>query len=203
MTRNAARLRRGARVLVPLLGAVTLTAAITTSAAANPAAVVRVGAQVRLAALPGETNAVTFSATTGNLIVTDSVSLTAGPGCTTVTANSADCGPAGTLTSIRAALGDGNDSAVTTDEVLASVLLDGGRGQDSIDGGGGNDRLYDSDGWPSAPTQPSFSGGPGNDVIVALNGGYDNVDCGPGVDTVLADAASQDVLTDCEVVQRL
>ncbi|MGP4000705.1 hypothetical protein [Streptomyces sp. 8N706] len=202
MTLNAARLRRGARVLVPLLGAITLTGAVTSSAAANPSAVVRVGGQIRYAALPAETNAVTFSDLAGTFLVTDTPILTAGPGCTQLTTGSATCGPTATVTSIGAALGDGDDSAVVTDDILVPAAIDGGLGEDSIDGGGGSDRLNDPDGWDSPPTTNTFNGGPGNDAIVSRNQGFDVVDCGPGIDTVVADSAALDSVVNCEFVQR-
>ncbi|HYF27679.1 MAG TPA: calcium-binding protein, partial [Baekduia sp.] len=74
--------------------------------------------------------------------------------------------------------GDGHDT------------LEGGRGTDRLSGGEGNDRLnggIDND---------ELRGGPGRDVIVATGGGRDWIDCGPGVDIVVAD--SVDVVHNCE-----
>jgi Ca2+-binding RTX toxin-like protein len=59
--------------------------------------------------------------------------------------------------------------------------IDGGAGNDTIKGGKGTDGLY---------------GGPGNDVINSKDGQVDTVDCGPGVDTVIADRV--DIVTNCE-----
>jgi Ca2+-binding RTX toxin-like protein len=59
--------------------------------------------------------------------------------------------------------------------------IDGGAGDDMISGGGGGDCL---------------SGEEGDDVIDARDGGADEVACGPGDDTVLADP--QDVVSGCE-----
>lgn len=61
--------------------------------------------------------------------------------------------------------------------------LIGDLGGDFLDGGSGNDVL---DGGPKAkddesPTDDSFEGGPGNDLILAADHDRDNrIDCGPG-----------------------
>ncbi|MEV6651768.1 hypothetical protein [Streptomyces sp. NPDC051219] len=40
-------------------------------------------------------------------------------------------------------------------------------------------------------------------MITSRNGGYDQIECGPGFDIVVADAASLDVVdASCEVVRR-
>jgi hypothetical protein len=56
-------------------------------------------------------------------------------------------------------------------------MLDGGRGDD----------IYEA--------------GPGNDLIIAADGTVERIGCGPGVDTVLADAG--DRLFNCERISRL
>jgi Tol biopolymer transport system component len=65
----------------------------------------------------------------------------------------------------------------------ASDLLCGRSGADRIDGGRGLDRLF---------------GGPGDDVLVAVDGSFDVVGCGPGVDSVRADRGDL-VGVDCEL----
>jgi Tol biopolymer transport system component len=80
--------------------------------------------------------------------------------------------------------GTGNDS------------LDGGNGPDVIDGGPGNDHL-------TGGLYPDrLIGGPGNDFIDAADGYDDNVDCGPGFDTVVVLRSTQDRLQGCERVIR-
>ena len=109
--------------------------------------------------------------------------------------------------------GGGFDDTLVAKELPAGVTaqLYGGGGVDHVtgnsvanvvDGGAGNDVLAGSDGADQVtggPGSDSIGGGPGNDVINAQDGEVDTVDCGPGVDTVAADAV--DVLTGCESVQ--
>jgi Ca2+-binding RTX toxin-like protein len=64
--------------------------------------------------------------------------------------------------------------------------LNGGRGNDRITGGAGNDRV---------------TGGPGRDTLNLVDGRRDSADCGPGADTVRADAG--DKLKRCERVTRV
>ena len=61
-----------------------------------------------------------------------------------------------------------------------------GPGNDLLDGNMGHDRLR---------------GGPGNDTIRASDGRRDNVDCGPGRDSVAA-GRRDFVASDCEQVSR-
>ncbi|MBJ7331729.1 MAG: beta-propeller fold lactonase family protein [Solirubrobacteraceae bacterium] len=72
--------------------------------------------------------------------------------------------------------------------------LEGGRGEDTLDGGSGNDKLnggFDPD---------VLRGGPGTDRIIAVGGGIDDVDCGPGQDR--ADVDRRDIVKNCEDVRR-
>ena len=72
--------------------------------------------------------------------------------------------------------------------------LEGGRGEDTLDGGPGNDKLnggFDPD---------VLRGGSGNDHLIAVGGGIDVVDCGPGRDR--ADVDRNDVVRNCEDVRR-
>nr|MBA3748414.1 hypothetical protein [Solirubrobacterales bacterium] len=68
--------------------------------------------------------------------------------------------------------------------------IEGGRGEDLLDGGPGNDRLNGGFG------DDSLSGGSGNDTIVALSGGRDTINCGPGDDRVIKDRS--DIAINCE-----
>ena len=60
-----------------------------------------------------------------------------------------------------------------------------GASGDVLDGRGGADDL---------------SSGDGNDSLTVRDGGPDTADCGPGTDTVVADAPGVDTLTNCEKV---
>jgi Ca2+-binding RTX toxin-like protein len=90
--------------------------------------------------------------------------------------------------------------------------IDGGAGDDDLNGGNGNDTIT---GGPGKDTimgdavagQCSVVGyfgsckSPwGNDTINARDGEVDSVDCGPGADTAVVDAA--DVVTNCETVDK-
>ena len=69
--------------------------------------------------------------------------------------------------------------------------LRGGRGNDWLSGGPGNDTINTGRG------SNVVRAGSGNDTVNAKNGRRDSIDCGPGRDTVEADA--KDVLRSCEV----
>jgi Ca2+-binding RTX toxin-like protein len=68
--------------------------------------------------------------------------------------------------------------------------IEGNRGEDLLDGGPGNDHLNGGFG------DDSLSGGSGNDTIVALSGGRDTINCGPGNDRVIKDR--NDSAINCE-----
>jgi hypothetical protein len=76
--------------------------------------------------------------------------------------------------------------------------LDGGPGADSIDAGPGDDTLVGGEGVDT------FGGGTGDDLISAADGVAEDVSCGPGADTVLADVGLNGVrdrvAADCETV---
>lgn len=72
--------------------------------------------------------------------------------------------------------------------------LEGGPGADVLSGGSGRDTLL------GGPGGGRLLGGGGDDRIDAANGVRDTVDCGPGLDRVLADRA--DTLRGCERISR-
>ncbi|WP_412077594.1 hypothetical protein ACLF6K_24530 [Streptomyces xanthophaeus] len=205
MNRNASRFLRTARLAAPALAAVTLTMAFAGPAAADPSFAMRSGGEIRFAALPGETNTVTFSIVSGNVRVTDSTSpITPGPGCTAVNPNAVNCGPIAGVNRIQASLGNQDDSATNNTPVPAD--MDGGSGEDRLTGGNGNDRLTDTDGWnASTGTTTTFDGRGGNDTLVSKNGGFDRILCGSGFDILVADQAALDTVptgAGCEFVVR-
>jgi Ca2+-binding RTX toxin-like protein len=101
----------------------------------------------------------------------------------------------------------GNDKLKGTDDDDA---LDGGTGNDDLTGGYGNDTIAGGPGQDKIvgdrdgrcnELHCDLSPGSAADTIDAVDGEVDTVSCGPGTDTVRADA--QDVVApDCETVTR-
>ena len=107
---------------------------------------------------------------------------------------------------VRLSGGDGADVLNATDSHGDEV--DGGNGDDTLDGGMGDDRLVGGPGRDTiAGDRPArcnelhcdITEGYGNDTIDVRDGEVDSVQCGPGVDRVLADPADL-VTDDCEQV---
>jgi len=73
--------------------------------------------------------------------------------------------------------------------------LFGDRGNDTLDGGDGNDQIF------AGLDDDTVQGGAGDDTIQVVAGGFDRVSCGPGTDTVYADATDE-IAPDCEIVKR-
>lgn len=74
-------------------------------------------------------------------------------------------------------------------------VLYGMEGKDELRGGAGNDVLYGDAG------KDKLQGGKGDDAIHADDGTKDQISCGSGNDTVIADANDR-VASDCETVTR-
>lgn len=201
-------LLRTARLAVPAVAALTLTVAFAGPASADPAFVMRSGSQINFAALPGESNNVTFTINGGFLQVNDSANtLTPGPGCVRFSnPNTVRCGTAASVTRIQASMGDRDD--VATNNTAIPSDLAGGEGDDILIGGSGPDRLTDSDGWNASPGSTlTFDGRGGNDTILSRNGGFDRINCGENTadsDMLFADSANLDAVVPgtCEFVQR-
>lgn len=199
---------RTARIAAPALAALTLTLAFAGPASADPAFVMRSGNQINFAALPGESNRVTFSVGSGFLTVSDTANaLTPGPGCVQFSnPNTVRCGSASTVTRIQASMGDRDDVATNNTSIPSDIV--GGEGDDILTGGSGADRLTDSDGWNASPGSTlTFDGRGGNDTILSRNGGFDRINCGENAgdfDMLLADSATLDAVVPgtCEFVQR-
>ncbi|MFZ3500045.1 hypothetical protein ACODT5_43710 [Streptomyces sp. 5.8] len=199
---------RTARIAAPALAALTLTLAFAGPASAAPAFVMRSGGQINFAALPGESNNVTFSVSSGFLTVSDAANpLTPGLGCVQFgNPNTVRCGSAGGVTRIQASMGDRDD--VATNNTTIPSDLAGGEGDDILVGGSGADRLTDSDGWNASPGSTlTFDGRGGNDTVLSRNGGFDRINCGENTgdfDMLLADSATLDAVVPgtCEFVQR-
>ena len=190
--------RRG---VVGLLSAASLCLAFLCgpTAAFGGTASVTAG-QLSYVAAPGEANDVTVSFANGAYIVRDDgAPVSAASGCTSVTANTARCL---NITFIVIAVHDRSDavrnytatdsriSGGDGDDVLVALS-----GTDRIDGDAGNDQIDPGVGTDTA------SGGPGDDTITSRGAHRDIYLCGPGIDSVVADALDT-VAADCEFVDR-
>ncbi len=112
-------------------------------------------------------------------------------------------GAAGTLRGLG-----GNDVLIAGD--ANGDVVDGGSGDDTLEGAFGDDRLI------GGPGRDTIAGDrrsrcneyacdlivAGNDTIEAVDGEVDSISCGPGADTVRADAADV-VDATCETVERV
>ncbi|MEV6052813.1 hypothetical protein [Streptomyces sp. NPDC052107] len=171
------------RVAGPALAAGLAVTAFATPASAAPApgsTVTRFGGSVVLSAAAGVKNQVTASVSGGLLIMEDLSGVTAGPGCTQLTATTARCGSAGSVGQLTISVGD-QDDTVTNSTGIRSVI-DAGPGNDIVNGGTGNDTINAGTGTDTV------NGGGGNDTINVHDGtGGDTVTCGDGFDVVSAD----------------
>ena len=177
----------------------------TPAAAASTGTVSRTGGTVTFVPLPGAANRVTFyvAGDLTHLRVSDPAGITAGAGCTQTSPRTATCGTIVGITGIHADGGDGDDRLAGEPDLNIPLDFNGGPGRDILVGGSAGDHLEDPDGWPFRPFQATFRGLAGNDVIISRNGGYDRVECEGGNDTVTADLAFLDRVTNtCETINR-
>lgn len=89
--------------------------------------------------------------------------------------NSVSCH--GSVSSILASLGAGNDSFAMSESVPAGVsaIVDGGKGSDTLQGGRGNDTIYAGDDHDP----DTIEGGGGDDVLYGVNIFHPRRDSGP------------------------
>ena len=164
------------RAAGPALAAGLVVASFATPAAAQAApgsTAFRVFGLVGLQARAGVQNNVSASVSgTSHLLLTDTTGIAVGPGCTRVSATTADCGAIAAGTRLVIALADQNDTATT--DVPVNVTVDAGTGVDSVTTSGGNDVIDVED-----------------------NAGGDTVTCDGGTDTVFADPGDT-IAPDCE-----
>jgi uncharacterized repeat protein (TIGR01451 family) len=88
--------------------------------------------------------------------------------------------------------------------LAGSDRLFGGTGNDRLFGAPGNDRLFGQTGndmLNGGPGLDLLDAGAGNDTIQARDGSQDDIRCGPGTDTVVADKKDA-VARSCETVKR-
>ena len=153
-----------------LAGALLVAAFATGRAEAGTAQVV--GGTIQFQAAAGEQNHVVFSLPTSDLIGIEDTGapISAGPGCSAVTANEVTC--AGDVsTPLDADLGDGDDYASNTGAIDNAILA----------GGDGNDHLVGGD--QSGDHGDILFGEAGDDVLQG-GAGWDILDGGNGADTM-------------------
>jgi uncharacterized membrane protein YkoI len=111
-----------------------------------------------------------------------------------------------------AVLATGSVGATTSGSFARTITGDnrandlyGTPGNDRIVGLGGNDDLYGragNDTLTPGSGEDDVYGGPGDDRIFAADGEHDDISCGPGRDSVVADH-TDDVSRNCEQVRRV
>jgi len=194
--------------------AVSVVSAVLPASAAWASAAAVSGSALVYTAGAGETNAISFEPAffdTGAVAIQDSVPITPGPGCSSVSSTKVECQSTGLTTarfvlgdqsdnfavsgdpglSIGVAGGDGNDT-LRADDAATNVLI-GGDGDDLVVGGDRADTLTGDAGNDDVQGQPGpdvIEGGAGKDVITGdtpLGGGGsgdDTIDGGPGRDSI-------------------
>src|SRR5690349_8576394 len=186
-----------ARRAAPAVAALLLGLAAAPSALASTASVS--GGTLSVAAAPGEQNVVTVwrSANDGSgrqvihvhdadgvttppnlLTPPPAVPLLAGPGCTAVTAHEVAC-TASSFSKISVALGDGDDYFASAPGLgLPGASVQGGAGDDYLDGTPNGDTLNGGDG------DDELFGEAGNDTLVPGTGADSTISGGLGTDIV-------------------
>lgn len=134
-----------------------------------------VDARLQYVANLGETNNVTIAESGGTYTVNDSAGVTAGAGCSQVTATQVTC-PAAGVRWVTVEGKDLNDVISVSAAPRFGTVLNGGAGNDRLTGGPGPDRFHGGDG------ADRLMGGDGDDL---LDGGLGNdvLDGGRGSDT--------------------
>lgn len=126
----------------------------------------------------GERNRVTIAYADGAVTITDAgATVTALGDCTDQGAVGAVCDATGTIVTVEAQLGDGDDELTVSTPVRGEVDVDAGAGDDNVSGSPGADLLI---------------GGPGRDTLRG-RGGDDSLDGGSGSDLLDGGPGRDDV----------
>jgi hypothetical protein len=165
---------------------------------------------------------VPYVASNGNLRIEDADGISVGAsGCTSVDADTVDCGAATGFTRVSFGFGAGSDMLSVSGALGVPLTVDGGAGNDEIDagergdvldGGDGNDTIYAGAGADEVRGGPgsdelsggigadTIDGGSGDDYVGAWDGQAEAapVMCGPGDDNVDFDYGLDTVAADCE-----
>lgn len=157
------------------------------------------GGVVEFTSTTSETNRLTVSQAGAEVRLVDSRPVAAGAGCQEVSANEVRCALTGSM-SLSLSAGPGSDSVVNDTALSAGIA--GDRGDDTLTGGPGPDRIY---GLGADPDVDVIDARAGNDFVDTRSrtapDSPDSVRCGEGVDRVVADF--QDLVElDCETVER-
>ncbi len=174
--------------------AIACSAALIVPATASAAGTTAVtGGVLTYTATGAGANDLAISFVNGYYVLADPGGGTLGPGagCQADGPHQVKCGWPG-VTSVSVDLGDGNDT-LTTSLAITPITAHGGRGNDTLTGGGSSDTL---DGGAGVDT---LNGGAGSDTITARDGEADTVTCGSDTDSVVADPGDS-VAADCEGV---
>jgi Ca2+-binding RTX toxin-like protein len=167
--------------------------AFATVPAAAVASTARVDAgSLTYTAAAGETNALVISRVLDNVVLSDpGARITAGRGCTQVTASDVRC----SRTGVKGIVVDAGDRADAVSNLTAiDSRLAGGVGDDVLAGGAGDDFITGKAG------SDLLKGGGGDDSIKTAGKYFDQVVCGTGHDAVRADRQDA-VAVDCERVR--
>ena len=164
---------RRSRILVPIAAAFALA---LPSAASASSVHISAADELRFEAVAGEDNDVEIDDDGAVVTVTDTVGLTAGPGCVQVDATEAAC-PLDQFDSIRVLLEDGEN---TVDSFQEDPI--------HIDGSDGSQNDITSFGWDTTtivggPGPDELQSGNGNDFLYG-NGGDDELRDGWGIDVL-------------------
>jgi hypothetical protein len=180
--------------MTPRALVLALAALLVVPAAASAGTASVAGATITFTAAAGETNqlGLTYSADAGTYSFHDNTApVAAGPGCRAIGTDEAAC-PAAGVSQVAVDLGDGDDTGASPGPYPAPVTVHGGPGADDLSGSGtqagddGRDRLAASD------SGATLDGGPGNDDL--YDGlGNDQIFGGAGDDYVV-DNAGADLL---------
>ncbi len=176
------------------------------AAAADAATVSKSGTALSYTAGAGEENGVTLSVDLdGHLILEDdgvsAITIGSGSGCATSGAdNVLDCGVPVSGETVDISTGDGADSITIDAQIpIASVTVDAGAGDDTINGGDGTETLLGGDGNDTITSyggNDTIDAGNQDDTIFAADSTADVINCGAGTDEV--DADNVDTINDCE-----
>ncbi|MET9847866.1 calcium-binding protein [Streptomyces ossamyceticus] len=197
-------MRKGLQAVV-MAGAMGAALALSAGQAHAATGVTANSAFININAAADKANQIIINPSGGNITVIDNGdTVTAGAGCTQLSANSVSC-PAGTRTillsagdrndtvilraSLRATLnGDaGGDTLQTIDSTQRAVLV-GGDGNDTLIGGAGDDEIVGGAG------RDIMDGNAGNDRLGAIDGvgGNDSSNGDTGTDICPGDVGDQE-----------
>jgi len=158
--------------------ATTAGALLAAAPGAHAATATLSGDTITYTAAPGESNSLNLSQSGGNVILDDSsaVTITDGGGCPIAVSGNAECPEAG-VTKIVVDLGDEDDGTGVDPSMLSALTINGGPGNDYLNGSAQGDVINGGDG------QDSLNGYGGADTLNG-EGGQDSLDGGAGNDTL-------------------